>query len=65
MTGLDGTFDFRLDVLDTKLDDIPDLKMAISRWDTIFSDIQEQLGLRLEGSKGRVETLILDHAEKP
>ena len=65
MTGLEGSFDFRLDVLDTKPDDIVNLKMALSRWDTIFSDIQQQLGLRLEGSKGSVETLILDHAEKP
>ena len=50
---------------DTKSDNISDLKTALSRWDTISSDIQQQLGLRLEGSKGPVETLIVDHAERP
>jgi uncharacterized protein (TIGR03435 family) len=65
MTSLAGTFDFKLQVLDTKSDNVGELKMALSRWDTIFSDIQQQLGLRLEASKGPVETLIVDHAEKP
>jgi uncharacterized protein (TIGR03435 family) len=27
--------------------------------------MQEQLGLRLEATKGPVEALIIDHAEKP
>jgi uncharacterized protein (TIGR03435 family) len=65
MTSLEGAFDFRLDVLDAKADDIGALKMAISRWETIPSDLQQQLNLRLESSKGPVETLIVDHAEKP
>jgi uncharacterized protein (TIGR03435 family) len=65
MTSLEGTFDFKLDVLDAKADDIGELKMAISRWETITSDIQQQLNLHLESSKGPVETLVVDHAEKP
>jgi hypothetical protein len=65
MTSLEGAFDFRLDVLDAKADDIGALKMAMSRWDTIPTDLQQQLNLRLESSKGPVETLIVDHAEKP
>lgn len=31
----------------------------------IFSALQEQLGLRLESGRGPVETLIVDHVEKP
>ncbi len=32
---------------------------------SLFTAIQEQLGLRLESTKGPVEILVIDHAEKP
>jgi uncharacterized protein (TIGR03435 family) len=32
---------------------------------SIFSAIQQQLGLRLESSKGPVEVIIIDHVERP
>jgi bla regulator protein BlaR1 len=32
---------------------------------SIFSAVQEQLGLRLEPAKGQVETLVIDHVERP
>jgi bla regulator protein blaR1 len=38
---------------------------ADSSGPTIFTAIQEQLGLKLESQKGPVEILIIDHAEKP
>ena len=65
MTGIQGRFDFTLSVLGTKPESIENLKSAIIAWDTVFSDIHEQLELRMESTKGPVENLIIDHAEKP
>jgi uncharacterized protein (TIGR03435 family) len=32
---------------------------------TIFTAIEEQLGLKLESQKGPVDVLVIDHVEKP
>ena len=32
---------------------------------SVFTAVQQQLGLRLESQKGPVEILVIDHAEKP
>jgi len=55
-TGIKGEFDFKLDYA---IDDNPETGPSI------FIAIQEQLGLKLEAAKGPIETLIIDHAEKP
>jgi uncharacterized protein (TIGR03435 family) len=36
-----------------------------SSYSSISAGLQEQLGLRLQSTKGPVEVLIIDHAEKP
>jgi uncharacterized protein (TIGR03435 family) len=55
-TRLKGAFDFKLAY--AKDDAQPDVIASI------FASIQA-LGLKLEAAKGAVETLIIDHAEKP
>jgi uncharacterized protein (TIGR03435 family) len=61
-TGLKGSYDFDLKYT-------PDPQGAAALPDPAFPDLftalREQLGLRLEAQKGSVDSLIIDHAEKP
>jgi uncharacterized protein (TIGR03435 family) len=55
-TGLSGDFAFTLDwTRGPGESDAP----------SIFTAVQEQLGLKLESAKGPVEVLVIDHLEKP
>jgi uncharacterized protein (TIGR03435 family) len=58
-TGLAGTYDYTLE-------SVPEYG---ARQDgdagSIFTAIQEQLGLKLEATKASIEILVIDHAEKP
>jgi uncharacterized protein (TIGR03435 family) len=56
-TGIQGEFDFKMGPFAG--DDNPDSGPSI------FSVIQEQLGLKLETAKGPIEMLVIDHVEKP
>jgi len=61
-TGIDGRFDFTLMFGDGPTD----MKRALIAGDgpSIFTLIQEQLGLRLESGKAPVSVLVIEHAEK-
>jgi uncharacterized protein (TIGR03435 family) len=58
-TGLAGKYSFALTYTP---DDAPP---ADTNGSSLFTALQEQLGLKLESSKGPVELLVIDHAEKP
>jgi uncharacterized protein (TIGR03435 family) len=57
-TGLTGTFDIHLEFS-------PDEDAVDAAIPSIFTALQEQLGLRLESSKGPVEVLVIDRVERP
>ena len=68
-TGLSGVFDFTLEFA-------PDLGPGSQPGATasasdpsappsIFTALQEQLGLKLESQKGPVDVLVIDHVEQP
>ena len=53
-TGISGVFDFSLTYSSDSSDDSP----------SIFTAVQEQLGLRLEPDKAQAEVLVVDHVER-
>jgi len=65
MTGINGRFDFTFNLLESQPESIGDLKMAIATWQNAVNDVQGPLGLTLESQKGSIDSLVIDHAEKP
>jgi hypothetical protein len=61
-TGIPGAFDFNLKFGESN----DEMKRALIAGDgpSIFTIIQEQLGLKLEARKGPVDMLVIDHVEK-
>ncbi len=61
-TGINGVFDFSMQFGATA----DEMKRAFVAGDgpSIFTVIQEQLGLRLEAQKGPIEMLVIDRAQK-
>jgi bla regulator protein BlaR1 len=70
-TGLTGKYDFTLQWTPDEAQGPPGLPgidnapPPESLGPSIFTAIQEQLGLKLESQKGPVEILVIDHAERP
>jgi uncharacterized protein (TIGR03435 family) len=58
-TGLSGNFDIDLKWTPDDQQGMPDAGPAL------FTAIEEQLGLKLVPSKGPVDTIVVDHVEKP
>ena len=69
-TGIDGTFGVQLRFLPDEITPqiLPPLDPAnpgpAVEGPDILTAVQEQLGLRLESTKGPVEVLVIEHAEK-
>jgi bla regulator protein blaR1 len=65
-TGLKGSFDFTLRLFEehTGMTGF-DKKFAMRDAEHVFTDLQEQLGLRLEPARAPVETLVINRAERP
>jgi bla regulator protein BlaR1 len=61
-TGISGIYDISLSYTPQRLLDAPDYA---GNGISVFTALQQQLGLKLEASKGPVEVLVVDHAEKP
>lgn len=57
-TGIDGQFDMELSFT-------ADAGTSSSDAVSLFTAIQDQLGLKLEPSRGPVEVLVIDHVERP
>jgi uncharacterized protein (TIGR03435 family) len=61
-TGIPGVFDFSLKFADSNAE----MKRATLQGDgpSIFTIVQEQLGLKMEAQKGPIEMLVIDRVEK-
>jgi uncharacterized protein (TIGR03435 family) len=69
-TGLTGNFDFELKWTPDRMppgapSGTPALPANDPNAPSIFTALQEQLGLKLESAKNLVEVLVIDHVERP
>jgi len=76
-TGFSGTFNFQLDFSPDDAASNPKTAPTAAagperpipgtnvQAPTIFTALQEQLGLRLQAGKGQVEVLVIDHVQRP
>ena len=66
-TGLTGTYDVHFEWTPDQgqIAQNQSLTPDVPTGPSIFTALQEQLGLKLESQKGPVEVLVIDHVEKP
>jgi uncharacterized protein (TIGR03435 family) len=75
-TGLTGSYDFTLKywlvlhMVGAAPEAAADAQSAVSASDpaggpSLFSAIQQQLGLKLDSTKGHIDLVVIDHVEKP
>lgn len=73
-TGLTGSYDFTLkywlNLIRVGSDGTPDPQSAAAASEpaggpSLFTAIQQQLGLKLESTKGPVDVVVIDHVERP
>jgi uncharacterized protein (TIGR03435 family) len=65
-TGYTGTLSFRLEFTPEGLAALPsDAQNSNLAKPSLFTIVQEQLGLKLESQRGAAEVLVIDHVEKP
>lgn len=66
-TGMTGRFDFRLEFapLSVAVGSPDGAQAPNNESSSIFTAVQEQLGLKLTPEKNNVKVLVVDHAEKP
>jgi len=69
-TGLTGLYDWHIEFVPAFLngpnpDSPPIANPAADSGPNLFTAIQEQLGLKLQGEKTQVEYVVIDHVEQP
>jgi len=68
-TGLTGKFDLHIESTPRLLPgpdaDSSPVPNPADSGPSVFTAMQEQLGLKLESTKGSVDVLVIDHAERP
>lgn len=65
-TGLEGNYDFKLQWTPDLGSPAPDGQTGEdSSGPSLFTAIREQLGLRLEATKGPVDVVVIDHVDRP
>jgi uncharacterized protein (TIGR03435 family) len=64
-TGLSGKYDFTLQWSQESLSSRPNTAADDNRYPSLFTAVKEQLGLELKPVKGTINTIVIDHIEKP